>query len=88
MAGSAKASLEVGDATNEAKSRGVLSPLQVLEPCVFFDEGDAHDARGPVSLFTDDELCQPLVLGGFVVLLFPVDEDNDIRILFERTGLP
>ena len=61
-----------------------MPPLQVLEARVLLDEGHFDTSGGAVSLLADDELRDPSIVRGSVVLLFAKNEDNHVGILLER----
>src|SRR5438445_211390 len=62
---------------------GLPLGLEVLEPRELLDEGELPGAGGTVALLADDDLGDPAVLVAGLVLLLPVDEHHDVRILLE-----
>src|SRR5262249_29901780 len=64
---------------------------EVLEPGEFANEGDLHDACRTVALLADNEFGDALRINRRVlvsILLFAVDENHDIRVLFKGTRFP
>src|SRR5438552_9988441 len=67
---------------------GTRAPVEVLEARELLQEGELDRARGAVALLADDDLRQAAVLVGGLVLLLPVDEHHDVRVLLQAARLP
>ncbi len=72
-----------------AKRLAIAIGRQILEARVFTNESHVNGANRPVTLLTDDELRNALVIWVVrVIHLIPVNEGNDVRILLDRARLP
>src|SRR3954469_11122411 len=74
------------------KSPTALPPDgEILEPGVLADERELDDAGRAVALLADDQLRHALCVGRRLtlvgVLILAIDEDDDVGVLFEGTGL-
>src|SRR2546423_15340799 len=61
---------------------------EILKASVLVNEGEAGSSYGPISLLANDNLRNTFhVLLVLVVHLLPVDEEDGVRVLLDRTGL-
>src|SRR5882757_6760306 len=64
---------------------------EIFESGELTNERQLDDARRAVSLFADDELGHPLVVGGRLILvpveILTIDERDHVGVLFEGAGL-
>lgn len=65
----------------------VLAVNQVIESCVLAVEGEPDRADGAVTLLADDDFGYVRVLGLWVVHHIAVDEEDNVGILLDSTGL-
>ena len=60
--------------------------FQIRKFCVIRQPCQIHVADRAVSLFGDDDRCDPFLFTVVVVVVVTVNEHNDVRILLDRTG--
>src|SRR5215213_9294770 len=61
--------------------------LQIGEARRAVEEAEVDRTYGTVAMLGDDDLGDALLLRVILVLVFPIDEDNDVRILLNRARL-
>src|SRR4051812_26798245 len=70
-----------------SSSRRSVTMLEIAEARFLFQKRETNEARGTVALFRDVELRHVLVFRLDVgVLVRPEQQDDEIRVLFQRAG--
>src|SRR5262249_51162393 len=83
---------DASEPTTPRASERLREPFRTgagLERGVLGDEGEVDRARRPVALLADDDLGHLLTLFGLdAVPVRPVDEEDEVGVLFQGTRLP
>ncbi len=61
--------------------------VKVSKSGILSQKGQLHHPCGTISLFTDNELCDPLFRAVFAINFVPINEDDNIGILLDSSRL-